>query len=90
MPTSRFIRWRPDENEKQFIPDSRDKYISAFNWLNYLNSHGANIRHKLNAGNDLNFHIILICDTNHCDLSCYNLGFILKSPLLCMHIMHLG
>lgn len=48
MPTGPFVRRRLD---KDFKPEKRDKYMSAYHWMNYLNTtRGFHIEHKFNRG----------------------------------------
>ena len=55
MPTGRSIRWRHSESDSELVSDTRNKYTSAYSWMNYLNSRGANIKHKLNAGKEVRY-----------------------------------
>ena len=61
MGVSRFIRWKPNK-ENTFIPEKSEKYTAAYDYFNYLNSKGANIRHKLNSGKI--YELSLMFDTN--------------------------
>ncbi|KAK3085829.1 hypothetical protein FSP39_009262 [Pinctada imbricata] len=50
MPTGPFIRRRRD---KEFAPESRDKYMSAYYWMDWLREMtGQNIKHKMNYGRE--------------------------------------
>ncbi len=50
MPVGPFIRRR---SEQGFKPERRDKWLSAYYWMDYLNSKaGTHIQHKLNYGSE--------------------------------------
>lgn len=51
MPEGMFVRRRA---ENHFRPEHRDRYMQAFNWLNYLNRYeGKRILHKRNHGKEV-------------------------------------
>ena len=51
MPEGVFARRRADNN---FRPEFRDRYMQAFNWLNYLNRYdGKHISHARNNGKEV-------------------------------------
>lgn len=51
MPVRPFVRRR---SENEFRPEIRDKYMSAYYWMDWLiHRHGISIQHKLNSGREV-------------------------------------
>ena len=51
MPEGMFVRRRA---ENQFKPEHRDRFMQAFNWLNYLTQYeGTHIIHQRNNGKEV-------------------------------------
>ncbi|KAJ8298574.1 hypothetical protein KUTeg_022634 [Tegillarca granosa] len=49
MPVGPYVR---RQNSTGFKPDVRDKYMSAYHWMDFLNQNGAQIQHRLNCGQE--------------------------------------